>query len=60
MYGGGSTACRRISVGESSEEWLMMMRMWGRERENGELWNWLTRVFMNYPSDVFVRNLSMS
>ena len=24
MYGGGSTTCRRISVGESSEEWLMV------------------------------------
>ena len=24
MYGGGRTADRRISVGESSEEWLMI------------------------------------
>ena len=39
MYGGGRTVDRRISVGESSEEWLMTrstvgaMRMVNWERE---------------------------
>ena len=28
MYGGGDAACRRILVGELSEEWLMMIRVW--------------------------------
>ena len=39
MYGGGRTANRRISVGESSEEWLIVgsavrtVKMVNRERE---------------------------
>ena len=41
MYGGGSTAARRISVGESSDEWLILattvgtveMVSWEREEE---------------------------
>ena len=31
MYGGGNVACRKISVGESSEEWLMMVQVWVSE-----------------------------
>ena len=27
MYGGGDVACRKISVRESSEEWLMMVQV---------------------------------
>jgi hypothetical protein len=36
VYGGGRTADRRISVGESSEEWLMISVDSG-DSEGGEL-----------------------
>ena len=41
MYGRGETACRRISVGESSDEWLIVGLMievvWRSDRESFEV-----------------------
>ena len=49
MYGGGDAACRKISVGESSEEWLMIVQVWMSEvdgESEGDQW-WFISDFLD-------------